>query len=200
MEFDANVRKLPWTFRPLTAGCRRASGRGDPGGLRGREHHRPAADRSGGAELRPAARQRVFQEARMLLFYAADVRAARKTADAGRLCRRSRRCRATSARSRCRIRSSRSKATTPSSRQPRRKITRLKNEGQPMSTNPTGAGPYYFVPQPSYWPITGSCALLLMGFGAASLVQLVRLRAVAGACRVLRSADDDVRLVRPRHR
>ncbi len=37
-----------------------------------------------------------------------------------------------------------------------------------MSTNPTGAGPYYFVPQPSYWPITGSCALLLMGFGAAS--------------------------------
>ena len=27
--------------------------------------------------------------------------------------------------------------------------------------------PYYFVPQPSHWPIFGSCALLLMGTGAA---------------------------------
>ena len=32
---------------------------------------------------------------------------------------------------------------------------------------PAGAKPYYYVPQPSYWPITGSCALLCMGFGAA---------------------------------
>ena len=30
-----------------------------------------------------------------------------------------------------------------------------------------GAKPYYFVPQPSHWPILGSCALLLMGTGAA---------------------------------
>ena len=37
-----------------------------------------------------------------------------------------------------------------------------------MSVTPTGAKPYYYVPQPSYWPITGSCALLLMGFGAAA--------------------------------
>jgi cytochrome c oxidase subunit 3 len=29
------------------------------------------------------------------------------------------------------------------------------------------AKPYYYVPQPSHWPITGSCALLLMGMGAA---------------------------------
>ena len=29
------------------------------------------------------------------------------------------------------------------------------------------AKPYYFIPQPSYWPITGSCALLLMGMGGA---------------------------------
>ena len=29
------------------------------------------------------------------------------------------------------------------------------------------AKPYYFVPQPSHWPITGSVALLLMGMGAA---------------------------------
>ena len=28
--------------------------------------------------------------------------------------------------------------------------------------------PYYYVPQPSHWPITGSCALLLMAVGAAS--------------------------------
>ena len=36
-----------------------------------------------------------------------------------------------------------------------------------MSAPQNGTGPYYFVPQPSYWPITGSCALLLMAFGAA---------------------------------
>jgi len=32
---------------------------------------------------------------------------------------------------------------------------------------PTGAKPYYFVPQPSYWPLVGSCALFLLGMGAA---------------------------------
>ncbi len=37
-----------------------------------------------------------------------------------------------------------------------------------MSITPTGAEPYYYVPPPSYWPITGSCALLLMALGAAS--------------------------------
>jgi cytochrome c oxidase subunit 3 len=37
-----------------------------------------------------------------------------------------------------------------------------------MSATPTDAKPYYFIPQPSHWPILGSCALLLMGFGAAS--------------------------------
>jgi cytochrome c oxidase subunit 3 len=36
-----------------------------------------------------------------------------------------------------------------------------------MSAAQTGAKPYYFVPQPSHWPITGSFALLLMGMGAA---------------------------------
>jgi len=38
-----------------------------------------------------------------------------------------------------------------------------------MSAGPavTGAKPYYFVPQPSYWPLVGSCALLLLGLGAA---------------------------------
>src|SRR5260370_9978572 len=42
------------------------------------------------------------------------------------------------------------------------------NEEQAMSVTPTGAKPYYYVPQPSYWPITGSCALLLMAVGAAA--------------------------------
>ena len=32
---------------------------------------------------------------------------------------------------------------------------------------PSGAKPYYFVPQPSYWPLVGSCALFLLGLGAA---------------------------------
>ena len=36
--------------------------------------------------------------------------------------------------------------------------------------------PYYYVPQPSHWPITGSCALLLMAVGAASWFNAVRNR------------------------
>jgi cytochrome c oxidase subunit 3 len=36
-----------------------------------------------------------------------------------------------------------------------------------MSAAQSGAKPYYYVPQPSHWPITGSFALLLMGAGAA---------------------------------
>jgi cytochrome c oxidase subunit 3 len=34
-------------------------------------------------------------------------------------------------------------------------------------TAPSGVKPYYFVPQPSYWPLVGSCALFLLGMGAA---------------------------------
>src|SRR5215472_17939624 len=37
-----------------------------------------------------------------------------------------------------------------------------------MSAPQSGAKPYYFIPQPSHWPITGSCALLLMAIGAAT--------------------------------
>ncbi len=33
--------------------------------------------------------------------------------------------------------------------------------------NEQAAKPYYFVPQPSHWPVVGSVALLLMGMGAA---------------------------------
>ena len=36
-----------------------------------------------------------------------------------------------------------------------------------MSAVADGVKPYYFVPQPSHWPITGAIALLLMGTGAA---------------------------------
>src|SRR4029450_2380088 len=36
-----------------------------------------------------------------------------------------------------------------------------------MSATPN-TDPYYYVPQPSHWPITGSCALLLMAIGAAT--------------------------------
>ena len=35
-----------------------------------------------------------------------------------------------------------------------------------MTAQP-GVKPYYFVPQPSYWPVVGSFALLLLGMGAA---------------------------------
>ena len=36
-----------------------------------------------------------------------------------------------------------------------------------LSPADTGSGPYYFVPQPSYWPLVGSAALFLLGLGAA---------------------------------
>ena len=36
-----------------------------------------------------------------------------------------------------------------------------------MSAAAPGAKPYYFIPQPSHWPITGSLALLLLALGAA---------------------------------
>jgi cytochrome c oxidase subunit 3 len=36
-----------------------------------------------------------------------------------------------------------------------------------MSAAAHGAKPYYYVPQPSHWPIVGAVALLLMGSGAA---------------------------------
>jgi cytochrome c oxidase subunit III len=36
-----------------------------------------------------------------------------------------------------------------------------------MSVTSHGTTPAYYVPQPSYWPITGAIALLLMGMGAA---------------------------------
>src|SRR4030095_15859537 len=43
-----------------------------------------------------------------------------------------------------------------------------RDQEPPMSAATTpGAKPYYFVPQPSHWPITGSCALFLLALGAA---------------------------------
>ncbi|MEP7183688.1 MAG: cytochrome c oxidase subunit 3 [Betaproteobacteria bacterium] len=42
-----------------------------------------------------------------------------------------------------------------------------------MSAAQSGAKPYYFVPQPSHWPITGAVALLCMGMGAAMWVNSV---------------------------
>ena len=36
-----------------------------------------------------------------------------------------------------------------------------------MSAASTSTKPYYFVPQPSHWPVVGAVALLLMGMGAA---------------------------------
>ena len=89
IEFDSNVRKLPWTFRPLDAGRRRASGRSAAGDVRDRQHDRPADDRPGDPELRAAARGAVFPEARMLLLRAADAAPGETAADAGGVRRRS---------------------------------------------------------------------------------------------------------------
>src|SRR5215212_10254122 len=43
----------------------------------------------------------------------------------------------------------------------------MRNRELVMSAAPDAAKPYYYVPKPSHWPITGSLALLLMGMGAA---------------------------------
>ena len=37
-----------------------------------------------------------------------------------------------------------------------------------MANQPNSGSTYYYIPQPSHWPITGSCALLLMAGGAAT--------------------------------
>jgi len=37
-----------------------------------------------------------------------------------------------------------------------------------MSAATPGTKPYYYVPHPSHWPITGSCALFLLALGAAA--------------------------------
>ncbi len=39
-----------------------------------------------------------------------------------------------------------------------------------MSSTAHGSAPYYYVPQPSHWPMIGSIALTLFGFGMAGLV------------------------------
>jgi cytochrome c oxidase subunit 3 len=44
---------------------------------------------------------------------------------------------------------------------------RFREEVLTMSAAQAGNKPYYFVPQPSYWPLVGSLALLLLGMGAA---------------------------------
>ena len=36
-----------------------------------------------------------------------------------------------------------------------------------VSTTTPGGQPWYYIPQPSHWPIVGSLALLLLGMGAA---------------------------------
>ena len=46
-----------------------------------------------------------------------------------------------------------------------------------MSAAQTGAKPYYFVPQPSYWPLVGVVALLLHGHGRRVLDERRRRRA-----------------------
>ena len=117
IEFDSNVRKLPWPFRRADAGDRRASGRSAAGDVRDRQHDRPPADRPGDSELRPAAGGAVFPEARVLLLREADAAAGRAAADAGRVRRRRGAARRTSRRSRCRTRSSRSKVPTNLERQ-----------------------------------------------------------------------------------
>ncbi len=38
-----------------------------------------------------------------------------------------------------------------------------------MSSTAHGAAPYYFVPDPSKWPMVGSIALALFGFGMVGL-------------------------------
>jgi cytochrome c oxidase subunit III len=57
-----------------------------------------------------------------------------------------------------------------------------------MSAAQAGTKPYYFVPQPSYWPLVGSAALLLLGMGAALWMNAVAAgpwMVLAGLCVLL---------------
>ena len=98
----------PWNFKPRDAQRPGPPGRARDRHLRGRERARPAGHRPGDAELRAAARGAVLQEDGVLLLPAADARAGRSAADAGRVRGRSGAARRTSTRSRCRTRSSKS--------------------------------------------------------------------------------------------
>ena len=53
-------------------------------------------------------------------------------------------------------------------------------------TTPGGQARTTYIPQPSYWPIVGSVALLLMGMGAAFWMNGVARRAVAWSRRASR--------------
>ena len=210
IEFDSNVRKLPWTFRPLQPIVDVHPGEVRQVMFEIVNTTDRRADRPGDPELRPAARGAVFPQARVLLLREADAAAGRAPADAGGVRRRSRRCRRTSRRSRCRTRSSRSRAAPAAGadevRRARRAAGARGREGQARQRgvtderSTTGAKPYYFVPQPSHWPITGSLALLLMGSGAAFWLNSVAAgpwMVLAGFCVLLVHA---VRLVRHRDR
>ena len=42
-----------------------------------------------------------------------------------------------------------------------------------MSAATPGTKPYYYVPHPSHWPITGACALFLLALGATCWVNSI---------------------------
>src|SRR5689334_20338039 len=72
-----------------------------------------------------------------------------------------RHCRRTSAPSPFRTRFSRSRKAAADA------LLVNRGHGNDMSAAQPGTKPYYYIPQPSHWAITGSCALLLMALGAA---------------------------------
>ncbi len=169
IEFDSNVRKLPWQFRALTPviGVH-------PGEVRQVMYEivnttdRPMTGQAI-PSYGPAACRAVLPEARVLLLREADAATRRAAADAGRV--RHRRGAAEGHRD--------DHAVVHVLRSRRRGQNLIQGAGAPephlpvhrevfrMSAAQAGTKPYYFVPQPSYWPLVGSAALLLLGMGAA---------------------------------
>ncbi len=83
IEFDSNVRNLPWTFKPVEPIADVHPGQVQQIVYSSNEQYQPRDHRSGHSELRSAVRGPVFPEARMLLLCQADDAARRDAADAG---------------------------------------------------------------------------------------------------------------------
>ncbi len=89
VEFDTNLRNMPWKFRALEPATDVHPGAVTTGAVRGRQHDRSRDHRAGDSELRAARSRAILPQARLLLFREADARGRGNAADARRVRRRS---------------------------------------------------------------------------------------------------------------
>ena len=112
IEFDSNIRKLPWKFRALSPVIDVHPGELTQVVFEIANATDRAADRPGDSELRPAERRAILPQARVLLLFEADAATRRTAADARRVRRRRIAAGGCRERSPCRTLFSRSKVPT----------------------------------------------------------------------------------------